>query len=119
MMEAGLVLDVYGNPIFEHFPPGRSSGSLPDSRDLWDFIWDNRHQISGFAHSHPGNGIPYPSDTDITTFKAIEAALGRRLDWWIISSDSIILVKWIDNYVVSPIQVRPAWFFKLKELSGM
>lgn len=93
-MEAGVLLDREGKPIHWHLPPGRSGGSLPDSRDLWDVIWENRGNISGFAHSHPGSGLPGPSYTDVTTFAAIEQALGRRLNWFITSSDSWALYRW-------------------------
>jgi hypothetical protein len=30
----------------------------------------------------------------VTTFAAVEAALGRRLFWWITSSDTLALVVW-------------------------
>ena len=94
-MEAGVLLDWDGKPIYWHLPKGRSVAYLPDSRDLWDVIWENRKNISGFAHSHPGSGLPSPSHTDLTTFSGIELAIGRRLDWWIISSDRVILARHI------------------------
>lgn len=123
MMEAGLVLDMRGEVIREHLPPGRSGGSLPDDRSLWDFIWENRNDISGIAHSHPGSGTPSPSHTDVTTFAAIEAALGKRLDWWIISSDSMVLVSWKGmtnaSYKILPVRMRPPWFNRLLALSGV
>jgi hypothetical protein len=100
MMEAGVVLDRNNQPIAWHLPPGRSVAYLPDSNELWEIFWNNRASISGYAHSHPGGGIPRPSHTDITTFAAIESALGIRLDWWIISNEDVSLVKWIgpDKY---------------------
>lgn len=112
-----------GEVIREHLPPGRSGGSLPDDRSLWDFIWENRDGISGIAHSHPGSGTPSPSHTDVTTFAAIEAALGKRLDWWIISSDSMVLVSWKGmtnaSYKILPVRMRPPWFNRLLALSGV
>ena len=95
-IETGVVLDLAGQPLYWHLPPGRSMGGLPDSRNLWDVIWENRDIISGFAHSHPGSGKPGPSHTDVTTFAAIEAALGRRLDWWIVSAEdeALTLLRW-------------------------
>lgn len=95
MMEAGVLIDLLGEPIHWHLPPGRSGGSLPDSLDLWEVIWLHRKNISGFAHSHPGFGPPSPSYTDVTTFAAIEAALGRRLDWWICTSSNYRLFRWV------------------------
>lgn len=96
-IEAGVVVSDGGSPIFWHVPYDRSGGALPDSRTLWDVLWENRGIVRGFAHSHPGSGEPYPSSTDTSTFKAIEAALGRRLDWWIVSSDSIVLYRWAED----------------------
>jgi hypothetical protein len=127
MMEAGVVLDMRGEVIREHLPPGRSGGSLPDDRSLWDFIWENRDDVSGIAHSHPGSGTPSPSNTDITTFAAIEAALGKRLDWWIISSDSVVLVTTLPPrmsrastaYKSIEVRMRPSWFYRLLALSGI
>lgn len=91
-MEVGVVIDKEGQPIFWHEPAGRSVASLPDSHDLWTFIWQNRERVGGFAHSHPGSGVPGPSHEDVTTFAAIEAALGRRLNWWITSRNGLVLV---------------------------
>ena len=93
-IEAGVVIDLKGEPIFWHLPEERTGGSLPDSRKLWDVIWENRENLMGFAHSHPGWGMPGPSWTDVTTFSAVEKALDKRLDWWITSSDRIIVARW-------------------------
>src|SRR6185369_6039063 len=87
-LEAGVVVGYEGEPIFWHLPEGRTAGYLPDSRELWEVIWENRHNVYGIAHSHPGSGLPGPSREDITTFAGIELGLGRRLVWWITSSNS-------------------------------
>lgn len=93
-MEAGVVIGVDGEPIHWHVPPDRSVGALPDSRPLWDVLWEHREDLLGFAHSHPGGGMPGPSYTDVTTFRAIEKALGRRLLWWITSSEGLVICQW-------------------------
>lgn len=130
MMEAGVLLDLWGQPIHWHEPPERSGGSLPDSRDLWDIIWENRKILAGFAHSHPGSGYPSPSYTDVTTFAAVEAALGRRLEWWICTSDSLALYRWAgpdrltygaDGLLQSndpDWAAWPDWIRELRRLSG-
>jgi len=92
-IEAGVVIHQDGSPIHWHLPQGRTAGSLPDSRTLWDVIWDNRATLAGFAHSHPGYGIPGPSMTDLTTFSAIEIGIGRKLIWWIASEDRLIALR--------------------------
>ncbi len=81
MMEVALVFDKQGKTICFHEPQGRTGGSIPDSRNLWDILWENRHNLGGVAHTHPWNGDSWPSHTDVTTFRAIELGLGRNLLW--------------------------------------
>jgi hypothetical protein len=90
-IENAVVIGEDGNPIHWHTPPGRSAGSIPDSADLWDILWENRDHLAGVAHSHPGRGIPGPSYEDVTTFAAVEAALGRKLRWWITSENELVV----------------------------
>lgn len=121
MIEAGVVITEEG-PVFWHLPNGRSSVAIPDTRKLWDVLWELRDtEFLGFAHSHPGSGVPAPSDTDLTTFAAIESGLGRRLDWWITSFDRIIQLRWegpgrldYEGFLVEP----PEWAYELITLSG-
>ena len=123
MMEAGVVIGADGEPIHWHLPNGRSGGYLPDSRPLWDVLWENRATLIGFAHSHPGGGVPSPSHEDITTFAAVEAALGRQLIWWITSSESMISIHWLgpNRKQYRGVQIEksnePTWSTKLREVS--
>jgi hypothetical protein len=124
MIEAGVVIDMNGRPVHWHLPPGRSGGSLPDSLTLWDVIWDQfqKGTLLGFAHSHPGSGVPGPSYTDVTTFAAVEAALGKRLDWWITSSDHVVLIRWIGpekiSYRATIVTEALSWVAELRCLSN-
>lgn len=119
MIEAGVLLDRDGNPLHWHLPPNRSGAFLPDSRDLWDIIWENRKNLSGFAHSHPGFGVPLPSYTDLTTFAAVEAGLGQRLDWWIVSGDKLSLTGYDgDTYITLSRSECPSWMEELRKLSN-
>jgi hypothetical protein len=122
MIEAGVVIDKSGEPLFWHLPPGRTAGSLPDSRPLWDVLWDafNADTLLGFAHSHPGSGVPGPSYSDVTTFAAVEAALGKRLDWWITSSDRVVQLRWAGPDKLSyrsTLVETPSWAAELRRLS--
>ena len=94
MMEVAVVIDKRGRPIHWHLPPGRSAVGIPDTRDLWDVLWENRTNLAGIAHSHPGSGKTGPSMTDLTTFAACESGLGVRLNWWITTSDRLIKLAW-------------------------
>ena len=123
-MEVGVLINNDDQPIYWHQPNRRSSVALPDSLDLWQVIWQNRHLLAGFAHSHPGNGRPGPSYTDVTTFAAVEGALGKRLAWWITSDDHLVIVHWQGpkehDYIVrnsfKP-KNTPAWVFELRRRS--
>lgn len=102
MREACVVLDRNGHPIHWHLPGDRTVCAIPDSRSLWDVIWENRERLGGIAHTHPGSGVPAPSHEDVTTFAAVEAALGRRLNWWIVSSDKYVLLHYVKTKVEDP-----------------
>lgn len=124
-VEAGVLIDLDGNPIFWHLPQDRSVAYLPDSRTLWNEIWHDRKRISGFAHSHPGCGIPGPSQEDLTTFAAVELALGKRLIWWIVSGDEIVELVWVGpdklHYETRPRRRGSSffsWVQELRDLSG-
>ena len=88
MIEVAAVIDSVGRPIYWHHPPENRMGAIPDSRNLWDVLWENRNIILGVAHTHPWTGIPVASSTDVTTFAAVEAGLGRSLLWPIVSLDA-------------------------------
>ena len=126
MIEAGVLLGPNNYVLHWHTPNSRSSGALPDSVDLWQIIWENRAIVTGFAHTHPGSGVPGPSYTDTTTFAAIEAALGKHLNWPILSSDSQVLCLF-DNDTgtygrsILTVELIPKnwdWMDKLRELSN-
>lgn len=122
MMEVGVVIDQNNEPLFWHLPADRTGGSLPDSQDLWNILWDNRKVISGVAHSHPGGGIPGPSYTDVTTFAAVEKGLGVKLNWWITSETHLIVARWAGPdrlaYTGTLIEDEPSWADELREKSG-
>ena len=80
--EVSLVFDKQGKAM--RWSDG-SAGYLPDSQDLWSFLWEHRKEVGGVAHTHPWNGPTGPSGTDITTFAALEKGLGLSLIWPIIT----------------------------------
>jgi hypothetical protein len=122
MIESGVVIDMQGLPAYWHLPPGRTGGSLPDSGNLWNFMWENRGHILGFAHSHPGDGVPAPSPEDVTTFSAVERALGRQLWWWITSSECVALYTWVGpgkyDYDGDRLVETPFWTPELRDYSN-
>lgn len=93
MMEAAVLIDHLDRPIYWHTPANRTMVSLPDSRDLWDAIWEKRAWLHAIAHTHPGSGLTLPSNTDLTTFDAVDKALGRRLNWLIATQTDLVQVR--------------------------
>ena len=94
-METGLVFDITGGLMYWHVPPDRSKGALPDSRVLWDVLWDNREILGGVAHTHPWICPANPSSVDVTTFAAVEKGLGKRLVWPIVTFSEVGYFTWV------------------------
>ena len=92
MMETVLVFNRMGKTICFHEPAGQTSGSVPDTRSLWDILWEHRENLGGVAHTHPWEGPAQPSGTDITTFDAIERGLGKRLLWPVVTFTDVLYV---------------------------
>lgn len=120
-LEAGVLLNTIEEPIYWHVPVDRSSSFLPDSRELWNKIWENKNEVLGFAHSHP-LGVIAPSKEDITTFSAIEIAIGKRLLWPILTKEVIIYWQWKgpDKFNYCQIYFRLSnkkWMHKLYNIS--
>jgi hypothetical protein len=127
VLESAVVIGNSNEALFWFLPADRSATHIPDSRLLWEYIWENREWIKGVAHSHPGSGIPVPSWEDLTTFSAMEKALGKELSWWIVTSDD-----WLefrkdskdDDYSYGALQPMepsnredPSWLSKLRQYS--
>jgi hypothetical protein len=89
MLETALVFDETGLLIHLHEPKGRSTTYIPDSPTLWDILWNNRARLGGVAHTHPWEGKADPSITDVTTFRAVELGLGKRLLWPIVTLSEV------------------------------
>jgi len=94
VIEVAVVFDTEGQPIEWYIPPNGSGVYIPDSRSLWDILWDNRERLGGVAHTHPFYGHPGPSQTDETTFSAVERGLGKRLLWPIVTFNEVAIYQW-------------------------
>jgi len=128
--ETGMVFDQQGSVMLWHEPEGRSSGSLPDSQDLWDFLWKHRikgdgtGQLCGVAHTHPWHGHAAPSGIDLTTWAAIEKGLGQRLLWPITTFSEVRYFVWnevVEGYcevAEKYLHINIEGFDELRRLSG-
>lgn len=94
MQETGLVFDREGRTIGWHEPEGRTGGSLPDTDEHWEMLWENRHRLGGVAHVHPWDGPARPSSIDLHTYSAIERGLGRRFLWPVVTFTEVMYVAW-------------------------
>lgn len=96
-METGLVFDRRGGAIYWHLPRGRTQSYLPDSQQLWRVLWEYHQEglLGGVAHTHPWSGEASPSHTDVTTFAAVEAGLGKRLVWPIVTFTEVRYFHWV------------------------
>ena len=70
MFEVALVFDAAGDVLAWHEPRGRTATSIPDSRPLWQLLWEHRANLGGVAHTHPTAMGTTPSREDLTTFAA-------------------------------------------------
>jgi hypothetical protein len=112
MIETALVFDKQGRILHWHEPPGRSGGSIPDSRNLWDVLWEHRPiakggtgRLGGVAHTHPWDGPSGPSQTDVTTFRACEQGLGDLFVWPVVTFTHVTWLRYnpfIDRYMEVP-----------------
>lgn len=120
MIETAVVIDKTGKPI--HWPEyqGATGGSIPDSRPLWEVLWESRHDLGGVAHTHPWSGVAAPSFEDVTTFNAVERGLGRRLIWPIITLDRVNYFEFNGDYYAPAEKVdfcnAVVWIEAIKEL---
>ena len=94
MIETALVFDDHGRIIQYHEPAGRTAGSIPDTRSLWDLCWKYRNQLGGVAHTHPWDGPASPSRIDISTFRALELGLGRLYLWPVVTFTEVGYYGW-------------------------
>lgn len=86
--EVAVVFDREGQTLLWHDTQA-SMGAIPDSRDLWTFLWEHREEVGGVAHTHPWNGPAGPSNTDTTTWRALEKGLGRLLLWPVVTFNDV------------------------------
>ena len=89
MTEIALVFDEQGRIIRFHRPPGCTSCGIPDTRSLWETMWEWRERLGGVAHTHPWSGTAGPSQTDVTTWRACEQGLGKLLLWPIVTRSEV------------------------------
>jgi hypothetical protein len=127
-MEVAVVLDKALTPMLWHVPQDGNSGYIPDTVDLWQFLWENQKDVLGVAHTHPWAGTAAPSMTDLTTFQAIDSGLGRNLHWLIITFNRILVLHRengemtkdadLTNTILQLAPTTRAWISEIRARSG-
>ena len=90
--------------------------ALPDSRSRWEAIWDHREQLTEIAHSHPVGPHAF-SHEDTTTMEALNAALGRRVRFSVVSPTGMLVRDTDGND--QEVAAEPPWAVELRARSGM
>ena len=90
-------------------------GALPDSRARWEAIWAHRDELTIVAHSHPGGPLAF-STTDRSTMVALDAALGRALEYAVVTPWAMIRSS--EGTAWEP-QDEPWWAWLLRSASGI
>lgn len=94
---------------------GDSPVALPDSRTRWEAIWRLREELVEVAHSHPTGASAF-SGEDETTMAALEAALGRRLCFSVVTADAVLVRA--DGREFRAV-AEPSWVGALRKASGL
>ncbi len=89
--------------------------ALPDSRARWEAIWQHRDALTELAHSHPVGPDAF-SNEDVTTMHALDAALGRRLRFSLVTPNGYFVRG--DGDVTTE-TTAPAWAGALARSSGI
>lgn len=89
--------------------------ALPDSRERWEAIWQRRADLVEIAHSHP-LGPEQFSMEDITTMRALDAALGRGCRFSLVTPTQYLVRGQGD---VAAVASPPPWVTALRVASGI
>jgi hypothetical protein len=89
--------------------------ALPDSRARWEAIWAHRAVAVELCHSHPLGPEDFSAE-DVSTMRALDAALGKRLRCSLVTPTQY-LVRNDDDHAVP--EEAPAWVVELRAASGL
>ena len=89
--------------------------ALPDSRARWEAIWSRRDTLVEIAHSHPLGPLAFSTE-DLTTFEALDSALGKRLRFSVVAPEGMLVR---DGEREVRAAEEPWWAALLRLSSGM
>ena len=88
--------------------------ALPDSRARWEAIWSRREDLHELAHSHPVGPDAF-SNEDLTTMRALDDALGKRLRFSLVTPGGYFVRDEQDDAARG---TAPDWAVELARVSG-
>jgi hypothetical protein len=91
--------------------------ALPDSRTRWEAIWRLRERLAEIAHTHPIGPAAF-SREDETTMAALDAALGRRLRYSVVTPRTMIR-RDVSDPSVHIVSHEPWWTPLIRAASGL
>lgn len=117
-VEVCFLLDASGAVLWSDRSDGPAA--LPDSRTRWEAIWRHRDELAEIAHSHPRGPLAFSAE-DETTMGAIDAALGRRLAYCVVTPDAVLRGYAGRHHAVrcAPVAPEPSWAARLRVASGL
>jgi hypothetical protein len=89
--------------------------ALPDSRARWEAIWSRRSELVELCHSHPLGPEAFSAE-DVSTMKALDDALGRRLRFSLVTPERYLVRTSSDGVELAE---APAWVAALRAASGI
>ena len=94
--------------------------AIPDARERWEAIWSRRELVVEIAHTHPLGGLHF-SSTDEGTMEALDAALGRKLIYSVVTPDAMLRRTWPDpeSHRDDTVENEPWWVPLLRVASGL
>ena len=112
MREILLLIDGQGRVVWSD-----SGGptSLPDSRERWEAIWRNRHDLAEVVHTHPRGMLRFSLE-DESTMEALDHALAETPVFSIVTDEGML--RRIDGEDVI-VNEEPWWTTLLRLASGI
>jgi hypothetical protein len=90
--------------------------ALADSRTRWEMIWWHRAALVEIAHSHPRGPLAFSAE-DESTMAAVDAALGRRLCYSVVTPTEVLRRNGSGELEV--LGEAPPWAAELRAESGL
>jgi len=90
--------------------------ALADSRTRWEMIWWHRAALVEIAHSHPRGPLAFSAE-DESTMEALDAALGRRLCYSVVTPTEVL--RHDDSGGREVLGAEPPWVAELRAESGL